>query len=422
MNKFGYTRKQEPLRKNDYEQVSKTSFTTIFAKKLANKALVDSKIEVVGTSNRAVFFNEAVRNLNRNLNTIVTSMLGFGGCVLVPYVSNKKIYFDNINQDCLVVDKVSGDKLIDCTIIAERFQDINGNIFFRNVRYLLENSTLSIFNFATKNCQEIPLSTVESWADFQDYLILQGVENMPFAYFKCPQDNKGRISFKGVPITFGAENTINEIQELLDQVRNEFGEKEVKIFVDSILFDSDKKLSRIYEKITGSAIGGGTGIDTYDPAIRDISYYNRFEKLLMLLEQEVGVNAGILTQYQSGDRTAFEIKANQGDTFALVASIRTEIENGINEFISACELLTNYYSLTSLGDYQVSFDWGNLMIEDTAQTFLQLQYAQTIGAVSKAELRNFIFNKETMEESEQKIKKIEEQEPSIKELVGLNNA
>lgn len=420
MNKFGYTRKQEPIKEKDYANIHKTSFTTIFAKRLANKALSDSKIEVVGTSDRAKFLNEAMGNLNRNLRTVITSMLGFGGVVVVPYVAGGKIYFDNINQDCLIIDKVAGDKITDCTVIAERWQDINGNIFYRNVRYILENSLLTIYTFATKNGQEVPLNSVASWAGFQDFITIQGVEVMPFAYFKCPQDNKGQIEFKGVPITFGAESTIKEIHDLLEQIRDEYGEKAVKIFVDSSLFNADKQLSKVYEKVIGSGVGGADSIEPFDPPFRDVSYYNRLEKLFAQLEQEVGVNSGILTRYESGDRTAFEIKANQGDTFAMVDSIRTEIEHGVNAYLQACELLVNYYGLARFGEWEVAYDWGNLLIEDPAQTFQQMQLAQTIGAVSTAEVRNFIFNKETLEESEKKVAEIKKAEPSIRDLVGLN--
>lgn len=420
MKKFGYTRKQEPIKEKDYAQITKTSFTTIFAKILANKALADSKFEVVGTSDRAKFLNESLANLNRNIRTVITSMLGYGGALVVPYVENGKIFFNNINQDCLILDKVAGDKITDCTLIAERYEDKDGNTFYRNVRFVLENSTLTIFTFATKNGQEVPLSSVAMWAEIDDFITIHGVEDVPFAYFKCPQDNKGMVDFKGVPITFGAESTIKEIHELLEQIKDEFGEKTARIFVEQTLFDADKRLSKVYEKIIGSGVGGADSIEVFDPAFRDVSYYNRYEKLLEQLEKEVGVNSGILTRYESGDRTAFEIKANQGDTFAMVDSIRTEIEHGLNAYLKACDFLANYYNLSLLGDWEVVYDWGNLMIEDPAQTFQQLQIAQTIGAVSSAEVRNFIFNKETMEESQNKVQEIQKAEPSIRDLVGFN--
>lgn len=420
MRIFGYTHKQEQADNSDYLQTRKISFTNIIAKKVANKALCDSKFEVLGTTDRAKFLNSCLKYLSSNINTVITSMLGNGGVAVIPYMVDGEIYFNKVTQDKIIVEKIAGNKIKDCTIIADVYEEKgSAEKYYRNIRYFIENGKLNIINFATREDTPVPLSRVKEWADIPQQIVIDGVNSMPFAFFRCPIDSKGQnLQVKGVPITYGCDATIKELHELLDQIRYEYGEKEVKVFADSVLFDRDQKLARRYQKITGSGMGENQ-IDVYSPDIRDVSFYNRKTELLRQLEQEIGLNEGILTEYKGGDRTAYEVKANQGDTFALVYAIRAEIEKGIQEYVTACDFLANYYNLSKFGDFEIFFDWGNLLLEDANTSFNQIIQAQAIGSASKGEVRNFIFNKETIEESEAKVKEIEKNEPTLKQLIGV---
>ena len=58
------------------------------------------------------------------------------------------------------------------------------------------------------------------------------------------------------------------------------------------------------------------------------------------------------------------------------------------------------------------------MLEDTQTEWSQLTWANNKGIVSKVELRQWLYPDETLEESQKAIQEIEEQEPSVDDLLG----
>jgi hypothetical protein len=101
--------------------------------------------------------------------------------------------------------------------------------------------------------------------------------------------------------------------------------------------------------------------------------------------------------------------------------MRSNIEKGMDDFFYACNVLANAYNLSPQGEYEVNFDWSYSLLEDTATEWSQLTYAQNKGIVSKVELRQWLKPDETLEESEKAIKEIEEEEPSVDDLLGTKN-
>ena len=106
------------------------------------------------------------------------------------------------------------------------------------------------------------------------------------------------------------------------------------------------------------------------------------------------------------------------DTFDLVDDIRSSLEDGINDFINACDVLANYYNLTPQGEYEVTYDWSYDLLEDPASTFSQLIQGVNQGVIKKVELRQFLKPSETIEEAQMAVDEIKEQNPTTKDLLG----
>ena len=54
----------------EYERIDQINFTSIFANKISNYVANDSNIDVIGTSERAKYFNEIAQSMKRKLKKI----------------------------------------------------------------------------------------------------------------------------------------------------------------------------------------------------------------------------------------------------------------------------------------------------------------------------------------------------------------
>ena len=399
----------------EYEDIRDINFTAIFANKLANYTVSDSNIDITGDSPRATLLNDVLKRLKKQLKKAVARDLGTGGVLVIPYVARNKIYFNILSQNRFIINKRIGEDIIDCTVMAEHIVKDDEH-YFRWADYTLQDGNLYIKYRATNEDTPINLKSIPEWANIED-MAITNVEKMLFMYVKSPTDNRHENNDYGVPITFGCDKQIEKIKHTLEQIDREFDLKEVFVGADVTMFNGDNALptNGIYKKINA---GDDNFWELFDPAYRDEPLFRKLTNQCAMLEKQIGTSKGILTDVETSNATATEIKKMLKDTFDLVDDIRDTLEDGINDFINACNILANYYNLSPQGEYEVLYDWSYDLLEDPASTFSQLLQGHSKGAIKTAELRQFLKPSETLEESQLVVDEIKEQSPTTKDLLG----
>lgn len=403
---------------SEYQDIRNINFTALFANKLATLTTAESTFNVEGKNKRAEFLNEIGNAVWDKIKKITAMAFGTGGCLIVPYVQNGKIFFDIVSQDRLCINSRIGDKITNAVVLADMLT-INDVTYYRFVNYEIDNNNLLITNKITT--QYARPAEIEQWSGIRD-ISIANVDRVPFGYIKSPVDNRRCSDDYGVPLTYGCKAVIDEIYECLEQIRNEFKLKKVKLQVDERDFDKDDEgrpiiTSDLFMAGRGDASGKAL-FNIFDPALRDSSYYNRLTNLFELLEKSVGTSKGILTTPESRGATATEIKAGLYDTYAIVDDMRKSIAKGMEDFLYACDILANYYNLSPSGEYAPIYDWSYSMIENSAETWQQLKDGQSMGTISKAEVRAWQTG-ETLEDAQKKIDEIREREPNMAALMGM---
>ena len=398
-----------------YENDKDINFTAIFANKLANYTISDSNIDIAGDNKRAELLKKIIKKLKKKLKKAISRCLGSGGVLVVPYVSNSKLYFNIISQSRLSINKMVGDDIVDCTVMAEHIIKDREH-YFRWTDYTLKNGNLYIKYRATHDDTQIEMSVIPEWANIQD-ISITNVDRMPFMYVKSPVDSRKEAETYGVPITFGCDKQIDRIMKDLEQIDREYGLKEAFVGADVTMFKGDDALptNGLYKKINA---GDDDFWEVFDPAFRDTSLYNKLMNDFALLEKQVGTSKGIITEVQTTNATATEIKKMLKETFDMVDDIRDSLEDGLNDFLYACDVLANYFNLTPQGDYELVTDWSYDLLEDTTATYNQLVQGVNNGVIKKAELRQFIRPNETLDEAQAIVDEIKKETPNIKDLVG----
>ena len=253
--------------------------------------------------------------------------------------------------------------------------------------------------------------------------VITGVDRALFGYIKSPINNRKSNDKYGVPITYGCDATILEIKETMKQILDEFRLKRPFVGVDVTLFKANGKGeltdlpdNGLYRKFNFDE--KDKNFEVYDPSFR--SYTERLQELYKRLEHEIGTSYGILSEVDTANATATEIKRSMYDTFTICDDMRSNIEKGMEDFFYACNVLANAYNLSPQGEYDVSFEWSYALLEDTQAEWSQLTYANNKGIISDVEVRQWLKPDETEEESKKALEEIKEENMSVEQILGGN--
>ena len=403
-----------------YERIDSINFNAIFSNKLANYTISDSNMNIKGENKRVDLLNMTGQSMWKKAKKITSMAFGYGGVILVPYVKGGKIYYNIVPQDRLTIDAMDGELITGATVLAER-KTIGGNIdsktYLRWTNYQIQNGNMVITQqYSDDKGNKIPAP--DFWKDIQEVRTITNVDRVLFGYIKSPINNRRANDKYGVPITYGCDATILEIRETMKQLIREYELKETFVGADATMFNGKDGLSKngLYRKIDS---GKDDFFEVFDPQFRD--YTTRLQELYKRLEHEVGTSYGILSEVNSVNATATEIKHAMYDTFTICDDMRSNIEKGLEDFFYACNVLANAFNLSPQGEYELDFDWSYSLLEDTATEWSQLTYGMNKGIVSKVEVRQWLYPDESLEDSQKAIDEIAEQEPNVDELLGTRN-
>ena len=404
----------------EYERIDEINFNSIFSNKLANYVINDSNVNITGENARVELLDKTTQSMWKKAKKITSMGFGYGGVILVPYVKSGKIYYNIVSQSRVTIDEVEGENIIGATIIADK-RTVNRGIgnsktYYRLTNYRVRNGNIEITQkFTDENGHEVAVP--DFWKNIELKKVITGVDRALFGYIKSPINNRKTDDKYGVPITYGCDSTIAEIKETMKQLYREYKLKEAFVGADSTMFNGKDSLplNGLFKKVDA---GDDNFFEVFDPAFRPFT--ERLQELFKRLEHEIGTSAGILSEVNTANATATEIKRSMYDTFTIVDDMRSNIEKGIEDFLYSANVLANAYNLTPQGEYEVSFDWDYSLLEDSQEAFSQLITAQAKGIVSNVEVRQWLKPDETLEDSQKAIEEIKASEPSVDDLIPNN--
>ena len=402
----------------EYERIDDINFNAIFSNKLANYVVNDSNLNIGGDNDRVDLLNKTCQSLWKKSKKWTSMSFGYGGLFLVPYVKGDKIYYNLVSQNRVTIDNTDGDLITGATILAEKKEITKSlgqtKVFIRWTNYRLENGNCIIEQkFSDETGKEIPVP--DFWKNILIKQTISGVDRILLGYIKSPINNRRSNDKYGVPICYGCDATIREIKETMKQLAREYKLKEPFVGVDATMFNGNNALpqSGLFRKIDSTS---DDFFEVFDPQFRDFT--NRLQELYKRLEYEIGASCGLISEVQTQNATATEIRRSMYDTWTIVDDMRSNIEKGMEDFVYACNVLANAYNLSAIGEYELNFDWDYSLLEDSQETFSQLMQGESKGIVKKEEIRQWLNPDETIEESEEIIKEISESQPSIDDILG----
>lgn len=344
------------------------------ASELARMVVMECEISITG-SKRADYIMEQFARID--LQNVVEPACALGGVSLKPYVSGKNIMVDTVEADCFLPTAFDSSKRMSGVVFADQIVR-EKQIFTRLEKHDFVNNTHRVQNiaFVSGNNEtlgkQISLEAVPEWADLAPAMEIPGCEVPLFAYFKMPFKNTvDRRSPLGISAFSRAERLINDANEQYGRYLWEFegGELAVDVAENHIRHGPDGVLNlpkherRLYRMHDTQE----NFYKIFAPTLRDESMKRGFNTILQRIEFNCGLSYGTLSDPQTIEKTAEEIRNSKNRSYSTVGSIQKAAQKALTNLIYAMDKLATMYDLAPAGEYKIAFDWDDSIVNDPAE-------------------------------------------------------
>ena len=406
----------------------------------------------VSSSDRAEYLNSQYEKLKKQLRRQLEYGIAKGGLVIKPYIVNNTpdgsknanidIEYDFVQADGFYPLAFDGSGNVTEAAFVQRKVD-KDNTYSRLEYHKFENGVVTIENRAYKSTSrgnakgndgdlgsEIPLKTVPEWANIEPKAQIKDVDRLLFAYFKMPEANTvDTYSSLGVSGYSRATNLIEQADKQYSRLLWEYegGELAIDIDRDAMNFlDPDGNgdgrsvmghlQQRLYRQID---LGESDTYQPYSPTLRDTSFIQGLNTLLMRIEDVTGLSRGTISDASSEARTATEIKILKQRSYQTNADIQKALQDALDDTIYIMNVYCDLYGITPDGEYDVSYEWDDSILVDIESELGKRITLMQNGLTSKVETRMWYFG-ETEEQAREALQKIDEENQMAVEQNMMN--
>lgn len=294
----------------------------------------------------------------------------------------------------------------------------NHKVTIVNKAYKSTNVSYNQYNSIGNDLgQEIPLTSVPEWSDFQPTTTIAGVDRLLFAYFRMPEANTiDTYSPLGVSGYDRAIGLIRQADIQYSRLLWEYEGSELAIDIDrDALRDDDVlggSMNPILQQRLFRKVDLGNDSDTYkvfSPQIRDASLINGLNTILMRIEDVTGISRGTISNVNSSEaKTATELKILKQRSYQTNAEIQEALQIALEDTIYIMNVLCSLYNITPEGEYETSFEWDDSILVDVEAELGKRMTLLNSGLAGKVETRMWYFG-ETENQAKTALAKIQEE-------------
>lgn len=331
-----------------------------------------------------------------------------GGMVVKPYPKNGHIFFDWTMDWGMYPLAFDDDGNLSDVIFRDTFTE--GKVYYTRLeRHTVEGENVRIRQRAFKSTMrdhvgtEIPLTEVAQWAELEPESTVTNAGGQLFGWYKVASANNVDLDCPmGASVFCKARDTIKEADLQYSRLLWEFEGSELAIDVDPNVLrpkktrNSDGKevfeMPKLNERLfRGVDMGEDDTYNVFAPPIRDASLLNGLNQILMRIEDQCGLSRGTLSDQNNEARTATELRIMKQRSYTTVADNQKALERCLKDVIRVMDMYATLYKLAPAGDYDVSFEWDDSIITDSAQQTNERLSMLNMGIMGKVEFRMWYF-------------------------------
>ncbi len=397
-----------------------------FARLVTNEA----RIEISG-SPRADLINQIIqKKFKKNLRKYIEYASALGGICFKPYPSMDSIAIDVVRAGNCYPTEFNSDGEMTGVIFPEfkrrgkklytrlEYQTLQGNKYIVVNRAFVSTKAIVKTDEIVQLGTEISLEEIEEWSDISPYEEFYNADGTLFSCLKMPMANNiDPDSPLGISVFAKSVQQIQDADEMYGATLWEFRSKETAIQASNEYFKKDRKNNillpkgqeRLYQPLGNNVVSsdGKPLFNVYSPEIREQSFFNGYNRIIQKVEFNSGLAYGTLSDPQSVDKTAEEIKTSKQRSYSTVKDIQTATEDMIRDLVQTINIWMDLKQITPSGKVEVACDWDDSLIVDKKYELEQLRADVGMGAVGLVEYRMKRFG-ETEEQAIEMLRKASE--------------
>ena len=378
------------------EDVKTINFAKMICSEISRLATMNVSVTIDGEA-RAQWLQTEVDKVQKQLRRWVEYGNAYGTLYFKP--NGKTI--DVLTPSKTVVTDTIGDEITGIVFIDTVFNSTENRYYTRLEYHNIKDGRYTITNrcYWSENkgalTHKIPIEA-SPWKGLSEETTIDNVEHLLFGMYRTPNGNNIEpFSPLGLPIYSDA---VEELKDL--DVAYSRNAKEIFDSKRTVLMDSDRLLT------TGTRVGvnnqteilkqrglpdyvrlvEGTGTgDIYHEINPTLSTETRLKGLDALLS-EIGYKCGFSNGYfvfnqKSGMVTATQVESDDRRTLQLINDVRDAIKDMIDGLVYSLDKFADAYSLAPAGDYEISYDFADLTLNEDEDRARWYQYV-TAGLVT----------------------------------------
>ncbi len=387
---------------NMYENGEKLNLPVAISREIARLISIEMKSEITGGT-RGDFLNKKYSEIIQNIRGPLEHGCAKGGLVLKPYVKDREIMVDYIQADAFFPLAFNNSGRITAAVFVERV--VKGSKYYTRLeKHVLSDAAYTISNKAYMSFNEsslgntIPLNAVDEWSTLAEETKLTNVNKPLFGYFKPALANTvDSRSPLGVSVYADAVELIEEADRQFERLLWEFESGERALHVNVMAFKRDKDGrpilpdKRLYKTLD---VDDNDLFKEWTPTLRGEEINKGLDSVLRKIEFNCGLAYGTLSNMQSVDKTAEEIKASKQRSYATVSDNQRALKNALEDLVYAMDVWCTLYNLAPISKNEVSFEFDDSIVADRKTEFAEKQALVSAGIMSKWEFRMWYFGED----------------------------
>lgn len=353
------------------------------ASEFARLIMVEFESKITG-SKRAEYLQKQYERLTKQLRVKLEEGCAVGGIMFKPYVRNGVILPDCITQDKFIPLSYSNGIITSAVFFN---QEVKGKYYYTRVEkqtYSYENKSHTIEShfFVSSSPDNIGTEMIlgkinnGTWSKIDPYIVINDVDRPLFAFWAVPFANHIESdSPLGVSVYSRAIKLLNEADLQWDRYLWEFKGGELAVDVGEEVLrqrPGEKSLEtastrdRLFRRINIDSDSNSekSFYEVFNPDLRDENYSRGLNEIKRQIEFNCSLAYGTLSNPQNVDKTAEEVKSSKQRSYTAVSDMQHSLEAVLEDYIYACDAMADACNLAPAGDYEISFNWGDGVLED----------------------------------------------------------